>query len=167
MTDHAPLLQLTGVTKRFGGLVAVDRLSMDVAEGAIHGLIGPNGAGKSSAFDLVAGVRPVSAGRITFAGADVTTVPLDHRVRAGICRTFQTPRLFEQMNALDTVMTGAHVTGRIGVLGSMFRVRGKRAEEARLREGAAALLHRVGLGAAADLIAAELRPAAAAALGAE
>lgn len=156
MTEQAPLLRLDGVTKRFGGLVAVDGLDMAVAEGAIHGLIGPNGAGKSSAFDLVAGVRPVSAGRITFAGQDITAVALVARVRAGICRTFQTPRLFERMTSLETVMTGAHVTGKVGVLGGMFRIASKRVEERRLQTDAEALLHQVGLGTAMDAVAAEL-----------
>ncbi|GGC66264.1 ABC transporter ATP-binding protein [Chelatococcus reniformis] len=146
----APLLRLDGVSRRFGGLVAVRELDMTVTAGAIHGLIGPNGAGKSTAFDLVSGLTRVSAGTVHFDGRDVTAAPAERRVAAGICRTFQTPRLFEAMTALETVMTGCHRTSRCGFLASILSVRGKAADEAAIRRRAHDLLALVGLERAAD-----------------
>ncbi|MGA0595878.1 ABC transporter ATP-binding protein [Enterovirga sp. CN4-39] len=146
----APILSLRGVTRRFGGLVAVRELDLDVAPGTIHGLIGPNGAGKSTAFDLVSGVTPVSAGTIRFDGRDVTNLAVDRRVAAGICRTFQTPRLFEAMTVLETVMTGRHRHARSGFLGSVFSISAKARDEAAQTEVAMRLLRLVGLEADAD-----------------
>lgn len=144
-TTGAPVLELRGVTRRFGGLVAVNDLSMTVAAGRIHGLIGPNGAGKSTAFDLVSGLTRVSSGEVLLAGRDVTGLTPEARVRLGLCRTFQTPRLFEQMSVLETVMTGTHIHGRMGFLGSLFRVRAKAREEAATRQRAVELLELAGI----------------------
>lgn len=139
-------LELIQLTRRFGGLVAVNDLSMSVKAGTIHGLIGPNGAGKSTAFDLVSGLTPVSSGIIRLAGKDITRRSTEERVRSGICRTFQTPRLFEKMTALDTVMAGRHIHGGIGVFGSIFSVRRKAREERETADIARRMLKRVGLG---------------------
>jgi branched-chain amino acid transport system ATP-binding protein len=145
----APLLALSGVTRRFGGLVAVRDLAMSVLPGTIHGLIGPNGAGKSTAFDLISGLTPVSAGQISLEGRDVTQMSVEGRVAAGICRTFQTPRLFEAMTVLDTVMTGRHRFARCGFLGSMLSGRAKKRDEAEIEARARQLLTVVGLEAEA------------------
>ncbi|QTL04759.1 ABC transporter ATP-binding protein [Aquabacter sp. L1I39] len=147
MSTTAPsVLELRGVTRKFGGLVAVNDLSMTVAAGSIHGLIGPNGAGKSTAFDLISGLTRISAGHVLFSGADVTATSPEYRVRLGLARTFQTPRLFEQMSVIETVMTGTHIHGRMGFLGSLFAVGAKAREEAQTRASAQDLLTRVGLG---------------------
>ncbi len=144
MTGSA-ILELTAVTRRFGGLVAVRDLDMSVAAGSIHGLIGPNGAGKSTAFDLVSGITPLSAGTIRFDGQDVTRASVEARVAAGLCRTFQTPRLFEAMTALETVMTGCHRLAACGFLASTFAIGAKRRDEAATADRAHGLLRFVGL----------------------
>lgn len=150
MTTITPLLQLRGVTRKFGGLIAVNRLDMEVAAGTIHGLIGPNGAGKSTAFDLISGLTPVTGGTLHLDGRDITRHRVEDRVRAGICRTFQTPRLFEKMTAHEVVMTGRHLLGTTGILGSMFSVMRKHRDEIAIAESALALLDFVGLRHEAD-----------------
>ncbi|MEJ0069051.1 MAG: ABC transporter ATP-binding protein [Pseudomonadota bacterium] len=146
----APLLQLIGVARAFGGVRAIDGLDMAVESGTILGLIGPNGAGKTTAFNVISGLFDVTAGRIVFEGRDINAMPVHRRVAAGICRTFQTPRLFEQMTAIETVMTGRHLRGHVGVLGAMFSIGRKRREEVAIRDSAYRLLERVGLGGQAD-----------------
>lgn len=102
----APLLELREVTKRFGGLVAVDRLSVRVEEGESLGLIGPNGAGKTTAFGILMGEQRPDSGRVFFRGEDVTRVPTHRRVARGIARTWQVPRPFGEMTVLDNVRVG-------------------------------------------------------------
>lgn len=145
MTNATPLLELRSVSRGFGGLIAVNRLSMEVRPRTVHGLIGPNGAGKSTAFDLISGLQRVSEGQVLLNGVDITKQSVETRVRAGICRTFQTPRLFEKMTALEVVMTGRHIHGRMGMLGSIFGLVAKLRDERDIRDRAMALLDRVGL----------------------
>ena len=102
----APVLELREVTKRFGGLVAVDRLSVRVDEGESLGLIGPNGAGKTTAFGILMGEQRPDSGRVFFRGEDVTRVPTHRRVARGIARTWQIPRPFGEMTVLDNVRVG-------------------------------------------------------------
>ena len=101
-----PLLELREVTKRFGGLVAVDRLSVHVDRGESLGLIGPNGAGKTTAFGILMGEQRPDAGRVFFCGEDVTRVPIHRRVARGIARTYQVPRPFGEMTVLDNIRVG-------------------------------------------------------------
>jgi branched-chain amino acid transport system ATP-binding protein len=103
MTD---ILQLSGVRKAFGGLVAVDDISFSVAAGAIHGLIGPNGAGKTTLFNLITGFYRADAGRVIFDDADVTTLPTSARARRGLVRTFQSNLLFKEQTVLGNVISG-------------------------------------------------------------
>ena len=145
MTSQSPILQLRGVTRRFGGLVAVNDLSMDVQPGVIHGLIGPNGAGKSTAFDLISGLTSVSAGQVFLNGEEITHLPAEQRVSAGICRTFQTPKLFDEMSTLDVVVTGRHLHTSIGLWGSLFSIRRKLGEERKATASAMGFLRAVGL----------------------
>jgi branched-chain amino acid transport system ATP-binding protein len=145
-----PLLELRHVTRRFGGLVAVNDLTMSVMGGTIHGLIGPNGAGKSTAFDLISGLVSVSGGEVILGGRTISGMPAEARVAAGICRTFQTPRLFERMSVLDTVRTGRHLHGSVGVFGSMFSLVRKRREEREIAATAAQFLDIVGLSEEAE-----------------
>ena len=100
------LLELREVTKRFGGLVAVDRLSIHVEEGESLGLIGPNGAGKTTAFGILTGERRPDAGKVFFRGEDVTRVPTHRRVARGIARTWQVPRAFREMTVIDNIRVG-------------------------------------------------------------
>ena len=102
----SPLLELREVTKRFGGLVAVDRLSVHVDEGESLGLIGPNGAGKTTAFGLLMGEQRPDSGGVFLRGEDVTRMPTHRRVARGIARTWQVPRPFGEMTVLDNVRVG-------------------------------------------------------------
>jgi branched-chain amino acid transport system ATP-binding protein len=103
----APLLQVDGISKRFSGLQAVDRVSFSVPPGAIVGLIGPNGAGKTTIFNLIAGVFPPDTGTISLDGRDITGLRADLACGAGIGRTFQVVRPFGALTVLDNVMVGA------------------------------------------------------------
>jgi ABC-type branched-subunit amino acid transport system ATPase component len=105
------LLQVEGLTRAFGGLVAVDDLSFTVTEGEILGLLGPNGSGKTTAFNLIAGALPADAGRVVFSGRDLTRAPAHVRARAGIARTFQLIRPLPHLSALDNVLV-ARLYGR-------------------------------------------------------
>ncbi len=101
------LLEARGVVKSFGAFRAVAGVDLDVTQGEIVGLIGPNGAGKSTFFNTLAGDTPVSAGRIVFDGADITTAPPEARARMGIARSFQVPVTFEDMSVAENVLIGA------------------------------------------------------------
>jgi branched-chain amino acid transport system ATP-binding protein len=109
------LLELEDVTRTFGGVVALDHVSMAVAEGQIAGLIGPNGAGKTTAFNVVTRLYAPDSGRLAFAGQDLLRVPAHGIVGRGIARTFQNLALFQHMTVLENVLVGAHTTiGRGG-----------------------------------------------------
>jgi len=145
-----PVLQLREVSKRFGGLLAVDRLSFDVEQGQIKALIGPNGAGKTTVFNLVTAVHHLDGGEIRVGGERADGLP-SHRVAAlGVARTFQNVELFGNMTVLENVMVGGHGRTRTGVLGASLRLPGMRAEEARLLGRARECLSLVGLAAAAQ-----------------
>jgi branched-chain amino acid transport system ATP-binding protein len=137
------LLEVRDVTRRFGGLVANADVSLAVRSGELLGLIGPNGAGKSTLFNLIAGAFPPTAGRILFAGRDITLLPAPQRCRLGIARTFQVPRSFDSMTVIENVIVGAFV-------------RHPRATAA--RHAANEVLDFVGLGARAEAPAGELTP---------
>ncbi len=150
------LLEVTGLTRRFAGLVAVDNVDLSVATGGIHAVIGPNGAGKTTLFNLVSGLLPPSAGRITLAGQDVTDMPAHRRAALGVARTFQNIRIFGAMTVLENVLTGLHTTSRATLPEVIARLprfrRGER--EAVTRAGAA--LDLVGLREQANARAASL-----------
>jgi branched-chain amino acid transport system ATP-binding protein len=103
------LLEIKGVIKRFGGLVAVNDVSLQVEEGEIRGLIGPNGAGKTTLFNLISGTFPPTAGVVTFNGRDITRQPTHKMVRMGLVRTFQHAQLFTSFTVLKNVLIGLHV----------------------------------------------------------
>ena len=146
MTASAPVLEVRGLAKHFGGLTAVDGVDFEVREGEILGLIGPNGAGKSTTFNLIAGAHAASAGEVRFAGESILGLP-PHRIAArGILRTFQHNRPFGGMSLLDNVLVGAHV--RFGSSLASIVAGRSRAEERERRERAEALIDFVGLGEA-------------------
>jgi branched-chain amino acid transport system ATP-binding protein len=105
----APLLELRNVTQRFGGLVAVNDVSVTIGRGEIVGLIGPNGAGKSTLFNMIAGAALPAGGSILFEGEDITTLPATARCARGIARTFQVVKSFETMSVIDNVIVGSLV----------------------------------------------------------
>ncbi|MDD2332817.1 MAG: ABC transporter ATP-binding protein [Mesotoga sp.] len=100
------ILKLEGVTKRFGGLVAVDNVTMEVQKGEILGLIGPNGAGKTTLTNLISGVHTVSEGKIVFDGTDITLLPAHKRCNLGIARTFQIARPLKNLTVIENIMIG-------------------------------------------------------------
>jgi branched-chain amino acid transport system ATP-binding protein len=104
----ASILQLDGLTRRFGGVTAVDALSLGVAEGELVSIIGPNGAGKTTMFNLVTGLDQPNAGTVTFAGRDITGLPAEQLAAIGFARTFQHGRVFGNLSVLDNVLVGAH-----------------------------------------------------------
>jgi branched-chain amino acid transport system ATP-binding protein len=101
------LLEVKGLTKRYGGLTANADIAFDVAEGEIVGIIGPNGAGKSTLFDLITGFQPPDAGRVLLRGHEITGLRPDHISRLGVCRTFQKLKPFPDLTVTENVMVGA------------------------------------------------------------
>jgi len=148
--EAAPLLEVRGLTKRFGGVVALNDVDLTVPRGAIIGLIGPNGAGKTSFFNVVTGLIRPDGGRITFCGARLAGLRPNAIVGRGIARTFQSIRLFPQMSVLDNVLVGQHCRLAATVPGAVLRPPAVIAEEARARTRARELLAFVGLGAKED-----------------
>jgi len=139
------LLKLVNVTKQFGGLIAVDNLSMCVESGSIHSLIGPNGSGKTTTTNLIEGVYPVTSGRIYFGDVDITGKATHEIAGYGIGRTFQNIKLYNTMTAIENVMVGGHELAQLGLVASLFRVRELNREEKMLRQKAEELLNYVGL----------------------
>ncbi len=144
------LLHVEGLTRRFGGVVAVDDLSFEVASGEIVGLIGPNGAGKTTVINLLSGLLPPTSGAITFGGARLDRLPPHRIAAAGMVRTYQNIRLFGGLSALDNVIVGMHARTRASFAARLLFAPSVRREEARTREEAARLLERVYLGRRAD-----------------
>jgi branched-chain amino acid transport system permease protein len=137
------LLTVSGATRRFGGLVAVDGVSFELKAGEILGLIGPNGAGKTTMFNLITGALPLHEGRISFLGKDISRSAQRQIARAGIARTFQHVKLRKTMTLLDTVLLGTYARTRSGFLAAILRL--DRGEEARARAEAMRQLQCVGL----------------------
>src|ERR1044072_6206817 len=103
---HMTLLRLDAVTRRFGGLVAVDHVSLDIAAGGVTAIIGPNGAGKTTLFNVISGFSAPSAGRVEFAGNDITGLGAEEIAKRGLVRTFQLVQLFENLTVLENVKVG-------------------------------------------------------------
>lgn len=145
MTNVEPLLRLENVTRRFGGLLAVNDISFEIKPGEVKGLIGPNGAGKSTTFDLVTGVRRPSAGEIYFRDERVTDRPAHTRSPMGLARTFQIVRLFAGLSVLENVQLGLHPKFPNGIVRSLLKLRSLGAQERASRDRAMELLSFVGL----------------------
>jgi branched-chain amino acid transport system ATP-binding protein len=140
-----PVLEASGVTMRFGGLLAVSNVDLTVREGEIVGLIGPNGAGKTTFFNCLTGLYKPTSGQVRFAGSPLAPKPRAV-VRAGMARTFQNIRLFANMTALENVMVGRYCRTSAGALTSVLHGPKYRREEAASRSRAQELLDFVGLG---------------------
>ncbi len=128
-----PLLQIDGVTLRFGGVRALNDVSFSVAPGSITAVIGPNGAGKTSLFNTVSGFYRPSAGQVRFKGHDITRVPAPQRAKMGLGRSFQNIALFRGMTVLDNIKLGRHSHLKTNVLDALFYMGRARREEAELR----------------------------------
>jgi branched-chain amino acid transport system ATP-binding protein len=139
------LLEAVGVTKTFGGLVAVDDVSLTIPRRSIVSIIGPNGAGKTTFFNMLTGLYRPTFGRIRFAGRDVTGMRPDRIVALGMARTFQNIRLFGTMTALENVLVAEHARLKAGLFRSIVRTPGQRREEREAREKARETLRYVGL----------------------
>ncbi len=124
----APLLEVRDLTIRFGGLVAVNGVSFELGHDQVMCIIGPNGAGKSTLFNMISGIYRPSAGTILLDGRDITGMPAHRVAVAGIARTFQSSRLFNDLTVLDNVVIGMHARTRSGVLDALLRPRRARAE---------------------------------------
>jgi branched-chain amino acid transport system ATP-binding protein len=139
------LLATRGVTVRFGGLVAVSSVDLEIPAGGIVGLIGPNGAGKTTLFNVIAGFYRPAAGRVLFHDHDITGRKPHEVAALGIARTFQNIRLFANMSALDNVLVGMHTRLHSTPVGAILRTPRVRREEDQAHERAAELLRFVGL----------------------
>jgi branched-chain amino acid transport system ATP-binding protein len=139
------LMEARKLTRRFGGLVAVNEVDLQLRAGTILSVIGPNGAGKTTFFNMVTGLVKPSAGQLIFDGRDVTGRPPHYVTAIGICRTFQNIRLFANMTALENVMVGMHARLRGNIVGALFRPPATRREESAAAERALSILKRVNL----------------------
>jgi branched-chain amino acid transport system ATP-binding protein len=139
------ILRAERITKRFGGLLAVDDVSFDIPERTIVSLIGPNGAGKTTYFNMLTGLYRPTEGRILFDGRDITRSRPDVITARGVARTFQNIRLFGALTAIENVMIGHHARMRAGVFGAVLRPPWVRREEKETRERARDLLKYVGV----------------------
>jgi branched-chain amino acid transport system ATP-binding protein len=156
MDEKTPLLSLRGLTRRFGGLTAVDGIDLDLRQGELVSIIGPNGAGKTTLFNLVTGLDRSDAGEIRLDGEDITGFSPERLAGDGIARTFQLGRVFGNLSVMDNVLIGAHtrlsaVRPAIPLIGpllelglALLRPVSVKAEEERMREEVRAILARFG-----------------------
>ena len=139
------LVQVTDLTMRFSGIVAVENLSFDIEEGSITSLIGPNGAGKTSVFNCLTGFYKATGGNIAFDGKTLNNLKPYQITREGIIRTFQNVRLFKNMTVQENVMSGAHSVSKQSVAGALLRHPAQRREELEIRQTAEFFMDYVGI----------------------
>lgn len=144
------LLTIRGVTKRFGGLLALDQVDLRVDAGEIVSVIGPNGAGKTTLFNVLTGFYPLDSGTIEFSGERIDDLPVHRIVRRGMARTFQNIRLFGPLTALENVMVGRHCRTRSELVAALFRTASFYREEKEIRRSALERLESVGLQSQAE-----------------
>jgi branched-chain amino acid transport system ATP-binding protein len=154
--DRSPLLQVDDLVLRFGGVVALDRVSFEIREGEILGLIGPNGAGKTTCFNAITGVYRPTSGDIRFRGDTLVGKKKHAITRAGIARTFQNVRLFPEMTALENVQVGEDANHKASVVSALLRLPRHWREEREGKEHAYELLKFVGIRRRADELARNL-----------
>ena len=150
------LLAVSQLTRRFGGLVAVNSVDVSLKRGTILSVIGPNGAGKTTFFNMITGLIKPSSGQLLFDGIDITGKPPHFVTAVGIARTFQNIRLFSNMTALENVLVGMHPRMKSGVLGAIFRPPSTRSEERAAFARGMDILKTVGLDWAAGYTAKSL-----------
>jgi len=154
--SSTPLLRVQGVSVRFGGIVALDGVSFDVAQGDICALIGPNGAGKTTLFNCMSRLYPYQAGDIQFEGRSLTNFAQHQIAGLGLGRTFQNLAMFRTLTVRDNVMVGAHARSSAGFAASALRLPSVGAEERALRDQAGEIMDYLGLAAHADRPAGDL-----------
>jgi branched-chain amino acid transport system ATP-binding protein len=150
------LLEVREVSKVFGGLSALNDVSFSLDEGEILGLIGPNGAGKTTLFNVITAFFPATSGQVLFQRRNLAGLKPHSITRMGICRTFQSIRLFGQMTMEENIMVGLHSRTHAGVWQSVLGTGNQKKEEARIRERAETLMHLVGLGGYNKILASNL-----------
>ena len=150
------ILIANGVTKRFGGLVAVDHVDIEIKEKSIHAIIGPNGAGKTTFFNCITGFYPIDEGEVIFRGEPLADVPPDRITRRGITRTYQNIRLFSNMTAIENILVGREPHLKSSWIGAVLSLPGTRHEEEEAHQEAVRLLRFVGLRGKGDIIAKNL-----------
>jgi branched-chain amino acid transport system ATP-binding protein len=149
----ASIIDVQNLTKRFGGVTALDKINLSVEPGQISGLIGPNGAGKSTLFNVLTGVLTSNGGGIRFDNHPMDGIPPHARVRLGMVRTFQKIHPFYGMTVLESVMVGCHTKSRAGLLSAMLRPSWVKEEEQHIRDAARSALAFVGLQAQTSTLA--------------
>jgi branched-chain amino acid transport system ATP-binding protein len=145
------LLEVQQLTRRFGGLIAVNGVDFSVNEGEILAVIGPNGAGKSTLFKLITSFLRPSSGRVLFRDEEISALKPHVVARKGVVRTFQETTIFREMTALQNVVVAHHLRARASSLGIFFNSATARADEASFRDSAAEILDYLGLGAVKDV----------------
>jgi ABC-type branched-subunit amino acid transport system ATPase component len=143
--SHAPMLELSGVAHAFGGLTVLRDVNFKIPPGKISGLIGPNGSGKTTLFNIASGFIAPKSGEIRLQGRDITRMPVPQRCRAGMVRTFQTPKLFNHMTVAENVAMGLYSATKAGFLAAVLRTPAERREAYRVKEQAHAMVDRFGL----------------------
>jgi branched-chain amino acid transport system ATP-binding protein len=151
-----PILDVQELTKRFGGLTAVNSVSFSVEEGAILAVIGPNGAGKSTLFKLICSFVTPTSGRVSFNGRTMTGLPPHEVARLGVVRTFQETTIFKEMTALQNVIVAHQLRSRATSLGIYFSSAVARADELRFHRSATEILDYLGLSAVKQMVARNL-----------
>lgn len=151
-----PILITDTLTKRFGGLVAVDSLDLAIAEHSIHSIIGPNGAGKTTVFNCIMEFYPPDDGRIWFGGERIDGITPDRVAKAGINRTYQNIRLFKNITAIENLLVGMHLHLKSTWWGAVLNLRATRDDERRAHEEAIRLLKFIGLRGSGDVLARNL-----------
>ena len=138
-------LKLNNVSKRFGGLLAVNRLDLNVPEGKILSLIGPNGAGKTTVFNMITGVYPPTEGDISYKGKQLNNLRSNRIISQGIARTFQNIRLFKSMTVLENVQVGMHCRTNSGPVRALLKTRHEKREEKEIVDKSQEILKFIGL----------------------
>lgn len=156
MSNETTMLSVKGVSKSFGGLKALSDVGIEVKKNTVYGLIGPNGAGKTTFFNVITGLYEPDSGEFLLEGKPYKPTAVHEVARAGIARTFQNIRLFDQMTAVENVMVGRHIRTKGGVLGSILGLKSVREEEKAIRERSMELLDYVGISRYHDYVARNL-----------
>jgi len=141
----ANILEIKNLTKKFGGLTAVNNLTMDITNNNIHALIGPNGSGKTTTINMISGVLAADGGEIFYNGKNIVGRSTDEIARMGVVRTFQNIKLFNSMSVLENVMVGGHSFTSVSMIQSLFNFKKRKEEEKFLREKAEQILDYIHL----------------------
>jgi branched-chain amino acid transport system ATP-binding protein len=150
------MLKAENITKTFGGITALEDVSVTITKGEITGIIGPNGAGKTTLFNIITGIYTQTSGRIFLNGGNISTFPPEKLARMGLVRTFQNIELFGQMSVLENVMVGLHTKSRSGIISCAFKLPGHVKEERVVRKRAMNWLDFCGLKEEAGTVAGNL-----------